>query len=343
MESNRTASQEDEHGSAVQSVEHHPMIKFIELQDKQNNVTEVQIPVPYGNIAGKWFGPKNIRPILCLHGWLDNSGTFDRLIPLLPENVSFLAIDLPGHGYSSRIPNGMAYYQTDCIPLILHIMREYAWSKVSLMGHSMGAIICFIFAALFPEKVDLLIGLDALKPLSYQPERFPQRMNKMMQKFIQADIRNQERSEPPSYTYEEMMDRLYEGTAASVSRETCPYLLQRNIKPSRKFPGKYFFDRDNRMKYNVIPGWADSINVELAKRITAPFLTVKALDSPYPGSKEGFEQTVAVLKESNPKYEVVFVKGSHHVHLTEPENVVPVIVDFLRTHWHKEQDIVSKL
>uniref|UniRef100_A0A182PJ13 AB hydrolase-1 domain-containing protein n=1 Tax=Anopheles epiroticus TaxID=199890 RepID=A0A182PJ13_9DIPT len=350
VETNRTASQQqqqhhddEESRRAINSVEHHPLIRFIELQDKQNNVTEVQIPVPYGHIAGKWFGPKNVRPILCLHGWLDNSGTFDRLIPLLPEEVSFLAIDLPGHGYSSRIPDGMAYYQLDCIPLILSIMREYGWTKVSLMAHSMGAVIMFIFASLFPDKVDLLIGLDALKPLSFYPDRFPRYMSKLVLKFIQADTRNQEKSEPPSYTYEEMIDRLYEGTTASVSRETCPYLLQRNIKPSRKFPGKYYFDRDNRMKYNVIAGWADSVNVELAKRITAPFLTVKAIDSPYPGSKEGFEQMVAILKEANAKYEVVYVPGSHHVHLTEPEHVVPVVVDFLRRYWRKEVDVVQEV
>ncbi|XP_058059154.1 probable serine hydrolase [Anopheles bellator] len=343
VESNRTSAGHEDDNKPGGSPEPHPMIKFIELQDKQNNAAEVQIPIPYGKVAGKWYGPQNVRPILCVHGWLDNCGTFDRLLPLLPEEISFLAVDLPGHGYSSRVPDGMTYYQLDCIPLLLYIMREYGWSKVSLMGHSMGAIICFIFAALFPDKVDMVIGLDALKPLSFHPDRFSVRMSKQVMKFIEADTRNRAKSEPPSYAYEEMVDRLYEGTAASVTRETCPYLLQRNIKPSRKFPGKYYFDRDNRMKYNVIPGWADSINMELAKRITAPFLTIKALESPYAGSREGFEQIVAVLRESNPKYEVKFVKGSHHVHLTEPENVVPLVVEFLRKYWNKEPEIVHKL
>uniref|UniRef100_A0A2M4ASQ2 Putative conserved plasma membrane protein n=1 Tax=Anopheles triannulatus TaxID=58253 RepID=A0A2M4ASQ2_9DIPT len=344
VECNRTAAQSD--GETNHNApEPHPMIKFIELQDKQNKATEVEIPVPYGKIAGKWYGPQDVRPIVCLHGWLDNCGTFDRLLPLLPEEVSFLAIDLPGHGYSSRIPDGMVYYQLDCIPLLLNIMQEYGWTKISLMAHSMGAIICFIFSALFPEKVDLLIGIDALKPLSYpQPrDRFPERMRKQVTKVIEADTRNREKSEPPSYTYEEMIDRLYAGTAASVTRETCPYLLQRNIKPSRKFPGKYYFDRDNRMKYNVIPGWADSINIELAKRITAPFLTIRALDSVNRGAKDGFDEMVAVLKESNPRYEVVYVKGTHHVQLTEPENCVPVLVAFLRKYWRKEPEVVSRL
>ena len=45
-----------------------------------------------------------------MHGWQDNAGSFDRLIPLLPRNHAYLAIDLPGHGLSSRIPNGMQYH-----------------------------------------------------------------------------------------------------------------------------------------------------------------------------------------------------------------------------------------
>lgn len=30
---------------------------------------EVRIPTPWGDIAGKWWGPRDKRPILALHGW----------------------------------------------------------------------------------------------------------------------------------------------------------------------------------------------------------------------------------------------------------------------------------
>lgn len=62
--------------------------------------------MPWGIVAGKWYGPENVRPILMLHGWQDNAGTFNTLIPLLPQNHSYLALDLPGHGLSSRLPAG---------------------------------------------------------------------------------------------------------------------------------------------------------------------------------------------------------------------------------------------
>lgn len=38
---------------------------------------EIEIPVPWGKVAGKWYGSRNRQPIIALHGWQDNSGTFD--------------------------------------------------------------------------------------------------------------------------------------------------------------------------------------------------------------------------------------------------------------------------
>ena len=43
------------------------------------------MPVPWGEMRGKVWGPDHGRPVLCLHGWADNCGTFNTLIPLLPK------------------------------------------------------------------------------------------------------------------------------------------------------------------------------------------------------------------------------------------------------------------
>lgn len=59
-------------------------------------VDEFQVDLTYGRITGKWWGSKKNRPILMLHGWQDNAGSFDTLIPLLPPQFSYLAIDWPG-------------------------------------------------------------------------------------------------------------------------------------------------------------------------------------------------------------------------------------------------------
>jgi hypothetical protein len=65
-------------------------------------VEDVKIPLPSGgHLWGKWWGARNVRPFVCVHGYLDNAGSFDRLIPLLPRECSYFAIDLPGELFSN--------------------------------------------------------------------------------------------------------------------------------------------------------------------------------------------------------------------------------------------------
>ena len=56
---------------------------------------------------GQEWGSSEDEPWIGLHGWLDNSGTFQTLAPFFAKNKKrLLAIDLPGHGYSSHYGPG---------------------------------------------------------------------------------------------------------------------------------------------------------------------------------------------------------------------------------------------
>jgi len=50
--------------------------------------------VPWGEMRGQVWGPPHGRPVLCLHGWADNSGSFNTLIPLLPKGISIGFMDI---------------------------------------------------------------------------------------------------------------------------------------------------------------------------------------------------------------------------------------------------------
>ncbi|KAL1379883.1 hypothetical protein pipiens_003699 [Culex pipiens pipiens] len=302
-------------------------------------VEEVRIPVPCGTIAAKWWGPKDVRPIVSVHGWQDNSGTFDRLIPLLPDHMSFLAIDLPGHGLSSRYPTGMAYHTVDIVTLLESIRKWYNWDQMSLMGHSRGAVINFAYSAIFPEKVNLNVAIDPIKPFIGNPAEVATRIATMIPKFLQADAYSTQGTEPPSNTYEELIDRLHIGTDKSVSREAAPYLLKRNMAESKLHPGKYYFTRDNRLKhlFQVGLGWSPEVCLELAKRLTMPHLCFKMNRSDdwiYYGG-DFYQEYFELVGSGNPNFEGHFLDGPHHVHLSEPEKVAPMIGRFLDKHWKK--------
>ncbi len=70
---------------------------------------EIQLAMPWGHVSGLAFGPPDGRPVLGVHGWQDNANSFLGLVPFLPKDVRFVAIDLPGHGFSSHLPVGATY------------------------------------------------------------------------------------------------------------------------------------------------------------------------------------------------------------------------------------------
>ncbi|XP_038113689.1 probable serine hydrolase [Culex quinquefasciatus] len=306
---------------------------------KSPQTVEVRIPVPCGTIAAKWWGPKDVRPIVSVHGWQDNSGTFDRLIPLLPDHMSFLAIDLPGHGLSSRYQAGTAYHTVDNVHVLESIRQRYNWDQISLLGHSRGAVINYAYSAFFPDKVNLNVAIDPIKPFIGYPAEVAIRMAKRIPKFLEADAYNAQSTEPPSYTYEALIEHLHIGTGKSVSKEAAPYLLKRNMAESKLHPGKYYFTRDNRLKhlFQVGLGWSPEVCLELAKRLTMPHLCFKmnrSDDWVYYGG-DFYREYFKVVGSGNADFEGHFLDGSHHVHLSEPEKVAPMIARFLEKHWKK--------
>ncbi|NXG54543.1 SEHL2 protein, partial [Hemiprocne comata] len=122
--------------------------------------SELKFPVPWGHVAAKAWGPLEGHPVLCLHGWLDNANTFDKLIPLLPRECYYVAMDFSGHGLSSHRPAGSAYHFLDYVSDVRRVAAALQWRRFTLMGHSMGKWLLSFF--LYPEMVDKLILLENL-------------------------------------------------------------------------------------------------------------------------------------------------------------------------------------
>lgn len=291
----------------------------------------MRIEFPWGHVAGKWWGPHNVRPIVSLHGWQDNAGTFDTLIPLLPSHVSYLALDLPGHGLSSHLPGGVSYNTFDFLYVISSVFQKYKWDKISIMAHSMSSQLGYYYAGSFPDKIDMLISLDVLKPHSKSADKMVNDISKRVEAMLLADSRKKLKSEPPCYPYDELVNRLHEGTFKSVTKEAAPFLLNRNIAKSPTDPNKFYFTRDNRLKglNYAIP--THDVNLELAKRIVCPHLFIKATNSPLYEKKHYYEEVLNYLLTKS-TFKFVTVEGMHHVHLTHPTTIAGEVSDFINKH-----------
>lgn len=296
-------------------------------------VEEVEFTFPWGKVAGKWWGSQQIRPIVVLHGWQDNAGSFDTLIPLLPSNLSYLALDLPGHGLSSHIPNAMNYNVMDYMFVLNDLKEKFGWPKISLLAHSMGSISSFIFTALNPDKVDMVIALDTIKPQIRPARMIVKLLQYKAEHALLADKRNREaNSEPPSYTYDELVERVIDGSMQSVARDKAKYMIERGVKESQTFPGKYYFSRDSRVKYMFDFHVDQSTCLEMVKQIRVPYLFVKASDKNFSENPKHIKEAISVFQQTNPHFKMVNVPGTHHVHLNSPELIAGEISAFLQRY-----------
>ncbi|VVD03590.1 probable serine hydrolase [Leptidea sinapis] len=287
---------------------------------------EINIPVQWGHISCKLWGNEHQRPMLALHGWQDNAGTWDPLAPMISDKFPILAIDFMGHGLSSWIPPGLQYYIWDLPRLILTIMNYFKWDKVSLLGHSMGSIAAMRFASTFPDDVDFYIAVDSLiyddYDLNQVVENFPRILRKLHQVQMLLD------KEPPAYTMDEINQKWHLGTNKSVDIESVKYLAQRGVKPSSSDPNKFYFSRDSRYKYTLFNPESKKFVETLIKRLKCPTLYFKGIDSPYASDPYSVEMR-EVVEKNNPNFECHFVPGTHHVHLNNPERLAPHIIKFL--------------
>lgn len=289
--------------------------------------------MPWGYVVGRWYGNRKVRPILALHGWLDNMGTWNNLLPLMPSHIGVLCIDLPGHGYSSKLPKGIVYHAVDYVCVILRIMEVYEWDKVSIMAHSMSSFLSFIFASLYPNRLDMLISIDVVKTRYKKPAQHIEMLATYIEKYLVEDDRlaNPFALEPPSYTYEELEKVLHIGSGKSVNLENCHHIIERNINRSTKYPEKYYFSRDGRLKYYFEFTTSPPFAAELARRIhNVPYCVIKGTQSDF--INEESDEVIEILRKNNPHFQLHEVDGTHHVHLNNAPEVAAIINPFILQH-----------
>jgi len=94
------------------------------------------------------------RPLLCLHGLARGGVDFMNMKPLLEKRWAMYALDFHGHGESERRPGH--YLVTDYIPdaiTALDVVFRERGEPVTLLGHSLGAMVALAVAGEAPDKV----------------------------------------------------------------------------------------------------------------------------------------------------------------------------------------------
>lgn len=97
-------------------------------------------------------------PILLIHGFASSTYTFRRIIPLLQEQYSVIAVDLPGFGKSEKSTSFIYSFQ-NYAQLMLECIQRFGYSSIHIVAHSMGGQIALNMALMAPEKINKLVLL----------------------------------------------------------------------------------------------------------------------------------------------------------------------------------------
>jgi pimeloyl-ACP methyl ester carboxylesterase len=106
-------------------------------------------------------------PVVCLHAWLESRGSFDRLLPLLPDGTYALAPDLRGHGDADTPPGG--YTLTEAAADVRAFLDATELGPAVLVGSSSGGYVAQQVAVDASEWVSGLVLLGAPRSLQGRP------------------------------------------------------------------------------------------------------------------------------------------------------------------------------
>jgi pimeloyl-ACP methyl ester carboxylesterase len=108
-----------------------------------------------------WIGGKG-APVVLLHGFAQTGLMWRPIMPLLAQHHTVIVPDLRGAGGSAKPEAG--YDKKNMAVDIHELTRTLGFDRVSVVGHDIGLMVAYAYAAQFPEGTDRLVLMDAFLP-----------------------------------------------------------------------------------------------------------------------------------------------------------------------------------
>src|ERR1700730_17715318 len=101
-------------------------------------------------------------PVVLLHGYAETSHMWLPLIAKLADKHTVIAPDLRGFGQSSAPADG--YAKAAMAQDIHALVKNLKYDRIRLVGHDIGLMVAYAYAAQYPAEVDRVVLMEAFLP-----------------------------------------------------------------------------------------------------------------------------------------------------------------------------------
>jgi pimeloyl-ACP methyl ester carboxylesterase len=251
-------------------------------------------------------------PIVLLHGFAETSHMWLPLIAKLAGSHTVIAPDLRGFGESSTPADG--YTKTAMAQDIHALVKSLNYDRIRLVGHDIGLMVAYAYAAQYPGEVDRLVLMEAFLP----------GVGDWNSVFLLRDLWHFHFYGKTPLALVTGRERIYlehfwndfaADPARSISETDRTFYANEYAKPGRMKAGMEVF--------RAFPKDAEDFAGFAKTKLTMPLLVLS-------GEKAGGPFLIEQGRMAATDVEGVLVKGSGHWLMEEaPDQVIPKLVEFL--------------
>jgi pimeloyl-ACP methyl ester carboxylesterase len=273
------------------------------------------------------WGEPNGNPLVLVHGWRDHAWSWYYFVTALQKRAGeplwVIAPDCRGHGDSDWVGAGGYYHFPDYVHDLDCVIDSLKVRSLSLVGHSMGGTISFLYTGTYPRRVARLVLIEGIGPLGMSFADAPPRMEKFLSEM--KAIRQATTTEYRSFEYQSLEEaaKRFHKVNPRLDADRAYQLTRWGMRQTENKKWVWKFDPLHRTT-SPQPFYAEQA-MEFYHRIECPVLVILGKESRQT-PRPDMQQRLEAIRDHR---RIDIDRAGHMVHQDNPEALAQVVKDFL--------------